>query len=469
MRGAKIIVHLTASLTVVCLLLVTICPSQTRVSDKGVGGKVEELVNTLNKLGPFSGAILIAKDGKVLVSRGYGMANLEHGVANTPQTKFRIASVTKPFTATAAMLLQERGKLNVQDPVCKYLSPCPEAWKKITIHHLLTHTSGIPNYSNFPDYDKTKTLSSTAVSLIDRFKEKALEFQPGERFEYGNSGYVLLGFIIEKVSGKSYEDFLRENIFEPLKMMNTGYDDPRLVLKHRAEGYIWDGNHFTHAAYIDMSNSYASGGLYSTAEDLYLFDQALYTEKLLTKKSLDTLFTPFQDGYGYGWKLVPQFNHRVISHDGGLDGFRVNIERFPDDRTCVIFLSNVENTRLSEITQYLAAIALGEKYNLSKLASPIEQIQIETTVKVDPNIYDAYVGQYDLPMGLLTITREGDKLMGHAAGEPSKAELVPQSATQFFIRGPGEVQITFVKNSNEQVTHISVQVRGREFQGKKVK
>lgn len=469
MRSAKIIVHLTASLTAVCLLLVTICPSQTRVSDKGVGGKVEEFVNTLKKLGPFSGAILIAKEGKVLVSRGYGMANLEHGVANAPQTKFRIASVTKPFTATATILLQERGKLNVQDPVCKYLSPCPEAWQKITIHHLLTHTSGIPKDPNFPDYDKTRALPSTAASLIERFKGQPLEFQPGDRYEYSNSGYVLLGYIIEKVSGKSYEDFLRENIFEPLKMMNTGYDHHRLVLKHRAQGYIWEFNQFINAAYIDMSNLYATGGLYSTVEDLFLFDQALYTEKLLTKKSLDTMLTPFKDGYGYGWQLGPQFNHSVISHSGKLDGFTANVARFPDDRTCVIFLSNIENTRLSEITQYLAAIALGEKYDLLELTSPIQQIQIETTVKVDPKIYDAYVGQYDLPMGVFTITREGDKLMGHAAGEPSKAELLPQSATQFFIRGPGEVQVTFVKNNNGQVTYIKVLFRGREFQGKKIK
>lgn len=468
MSSIELTVRPILSVVLVCLVLAPSSSSQIKSSNE-VAHRVDEFVSALGKLGPFSGSILIAKDGRVLLSKGYGMANLEHDVPNTPLTKFPIASVTKPFTATAIMLLQERGKLNVQDTVCKYLSPCPETWQKVTIHHLLTHTSGIPNNTAFDGDDETKSSPSTAASPIERFKVKTLEFQSGERYEYSNSGYVLLGYIIERASGKSYEDFLRENIFEPLKMMNTGYDHPRLVLKHRAQGYIWEFNKFINAASIDMGNHYASGGLYSTVEDLFLFDQALYTDKLLTKKSLDTMFTPFKDRYGYGWQLDHQFNHSAISHSGKVDGFTGNIARFPDGRTSVIFLSNIENARMSEITQYLAAIALGEKYNLLELASPIQQIQIETTVRIDPNIYDAYVGQYDLPMGVFTITRDGDKLMGQAAGEPSKAELLPQSATQFFIRGPGEVQVTFIKNSDGQVTYIKLMFRGREFQGKKIK
>ncbi len=181
MKSTRII-YLTANVPLICLLLAATCMSQAKIPNEEVAHKVEDFITTLNKLGPFSGAILIAKDGKVLVSRGYGMANLELDVANTPQIKFRIASVTKPFTATAIMLLQERGKLNVQDSVCKYLRPCPEGFQKITIHHLLTHTSGIPNESNFPD-DRPEISSSIAANLVGRLKERPLEFPPGERYE----------------------------------------------------------------------------------------------------------------------------------------------------------------------------------------------------------------------------------------------------------------------------------------------
>jgi hypothetical protein len=203
-------------------------------------------------------------------------------------------------------------------------------------------------------------------------------------------------------------------------------------------------------------------------EDLYRFEQALHTEKLLKKTTLDSMFTPFQGDYGYGWKVGRQFNRRVISHDGIFDGFRTSIVRFPDDRACVIVLSNIENARLNEITRFLAAIVLGEPYDLEDLPSPVTRPKVGNTVQVDPNLYDAYAGRYDLPMGVFTVTREGDKLMGHAAGEPSKAELVPLSPTRFAIPGPGEVEVTFVSGEGGRVTHMNLSFQGRQFQGRKI-
>src|SRR5262247_2180124 len=186
-----------------------------------IASKLDEYLSAAAKK-DFTGSALVARDGKVIFSKGYGMANAEWDIPNTTQTKFRLGSITKQFTAASLLLLQERGKLSVQDPICKFFDNCPEAWKEITIHHLLTHTSGIPNFTSFPDYQKTMMIPVTMESLVARFKDKPLDFKPGEKMSYSNSGYVALGHIVEKVAGETYESFLQKNIFEPLKMSNSG-------------------------------------------------------------------------------------------------------------------------------------------------------------------------------------------------------------------------------------------------------
>jgi CubicO group peptidase (beta-lactamase class C family) len=215
----------------------------------------------------FSGAVLMARRGEILVSQGYGMANLEHDAPNTPQTRFRIASLSKPLTATAILLLHERGLLHVQDRIAAYLADCPAAWQAMTIEQLLTHSSGIPDYTLFPAFHQQHMLMRrwSPDGLVGLFRDTPLDFQPGERYRYSNSGYVVLGMIIERVSEMSYGSFLEQAIFEPLYMTGTGYDDSRSVLKHRASGYV---NTTLKAEYVDTSVSYAAGGLYSTIEDL---------------------------------------------------------------------------------------------------------------------------------------------------------------------------------------------------------
>jgi len=237
MRGAAI---LAGSLLLLFVLTATTCVAQD------IEAKVDGYISPYLKIGNFSGSILIAKEGRILLSKGYGMANLEHDVPNTPQTIFRLGSVTKQFTSMAIMQLQEKQLLNVDDPIAKYLPTYPNG-EEITIHHLLTHTSGVPDFTSFPDYEKTMMLPSPVEKTIERFKDKPLEFTPGEKFKYSNSGYILLGYIIEKVSGKSYEEFLKENIFQPLNMMNTGYDHHHTLLKHRASGYSIGGGGLTNA------------------------------------------------------------------------------------------------------------------------------------------------------------------------------------------------------------------------------
>lgn len=421
--------------------------------------KFEEYAQAAAKAERFSGAILVARDGKVLVSRGYGMADFENDVPNTPETKFRLGSITKQFTAAAVLLLQERGKLSVQDSVCKYVAPCPDAWQPVTIHHLLSHTAGVPDFTGFPDYARTMREPATVEGLVARFRDTPLDFKPGEDWKYSNSGYVLLGHVVEKVSGKSYESFLRENIFGPLGMTNTGYDHAAEVVKRRARGYAAGPDGPVNANYLDMSIPFAAGGLYSTVGDLYLWDQALYGEKLLKKSSLEAMFTAVRHGYGYGYGVAKLFNRRVLSHGGGIEGFRTSIQRFPDDRVTVIVLSNYEGANSGRIARDLAAIALGEKYEV-----PVER----AVVKVDPKIYDAYAGEYELEPGFVfTITREGDRLMMQATGQ-GKAEAFPASETNFFFKVV-RADITFVKDAAGRVTHLVLNQGGRQMNAKKIK
>jgi CubicO group peptidase (beta-lactamase class C family) len=422
--------------------------------------KFDEYMNTLAKQNRFTGAALVARDGKVIFSKGYGMANHEFDIPNTPQTKFRLGSITKQFTGASALLLQERGKLNPQDSVCKYVEHCPAAWNEVTIHHLVTHTGGVPSFTGFADYQKTMMIPTTMDGLLARFKDKPLEFKPGEKWNYSNSGYVLLGHIIEKVAGESYESFLRKNIFEPLQMNDTGYDTQDKILKNRATGYSLRNGKLANSLPIDMTIPHAAGALYSTVEDLFKWNEALFSDKLLTAKSRAVMMTPVLQNYGYGLAIETRFNRKMVSHGGGINGFNTQLARFPEEKVTVVVLRNADFgvPGPGRIAQDLAAITLGEKYEI-----PRERV----VAKVDPKIYDAYVGQYELaPNFIFTITREGDSLMSQPTNQ-GKLELFPESETKFFLKAV-DAQITFVKDEQGQVTHLILH-QGGDRQAKKIK
>ena len=351
----SVIKHSVLALALI-ILLVFNCPAQS------VRQKIDTYLSEAVQAGSFSGAVLVAQNGKNLLSKGYGWASLELRAPNTPQTKFRIGSLTKQFTAMAVMILQERGKLQVNDAICKYMPECPQAWSEITIHHLLTHTSGIPDLLSFADFQKTMRLPSSVAQTVERFRNKSLDFKPGEKFNYSNSGFVLLGYIIERVSGESYESFLSENIFTPLGMGNSGSDHSEVILPNRAAGYTRREGEVINAAYIDMSIPTGGGSLYSTVEDLYLWEQSLYTEKLVKKRTLDAIFTAYTtadwgDGTGYGWFIGrDKSNRKVIAHTGGINGFAAHIARFPDEKMVVIVLSNFSFAPVSKIADDLAGL-----------------------------------------------------------------------------------------------------------------
>ena len=414
-------------------------------SDTQIRARVNEYMNALAELNRFRGTILVAREGRVLMSASYGLANLEDEVPNTRQTKFQLASVTKTFTATAIMILQERGKLSVTDSVCRHLKDCPAAWQPVTLHHLLSMSSGIPNFTDFPDWLNTRAQSADYTSTIARFKNKPLDFAPGEKYAYSNSGYVLLGQIIEFVSGQTYEGFLRQNIFEPLGMHSTGFDDSKVVLKRRALGYMRDGIRLVRAPYLNMAIVKGAGGLYSTVDDLFLWAQALNTDRVISKKSRDAIFTIHKGDFGYGWHIDEQFKRRRIFYDGVIIGFKASISRYPDDKVLVILLTNSDDVFINSANRDLAAIVFGESYNLPKPRATVPQ---------DPKVYEGYVGRYQLEADVvMEVTRDGNRLW--AAADGRKFELLPETETKFFVRDyDAQIMFTFVKDEKGEVTHL---------------
>jgi CubicO group peptidase (beta-lactamase class C family) len=398
----------------------------------------------------FTGTVLVAQKGEIILKKGYALADIELDVPNSPQTKFRLGSITKQFTSASILLLQEQGKLSVTDSICKYVTDCPAAWQTVTLHHLLSHTGGVPNFTSFPDYLKTMTQPATVLSLVMRFKDMPLAFNPGEKFSYSNSGYILLGLVIEKVAGKSYADFVNEKIFTPLKMKNSGYDRADVILKDRASGYSMQKGDFANAAYLDMTIPHAAGALYSTVDDLYIWDQALYGDGLLSAKSREAMHTAVLNGYAYGWGVSTQFNRRNIAHGGGINGFATYISRYPDEKVTIIVLSNLEQANASRIARDLGAVVFGEPYEI-----PRQRV----AVKIDPRIYDAYIGRYQLaPNVTITISRDGERLMTQLTGQ-QPIEIFPESETKFFLKVV-DAQITFVKDATGKVIELTLHQNG---------
>ena len=390
------------SLVVLSLMLtncagqsVAITPSITEspllsptLESESLSSKIDKTLNLLTKRDAFTGAVLVARNGEVLFSQGYGLADRDQDLPNTPQTKYRLGSITKQFTAMAILMLQAQGKLTVQDPVCRYISECPEMWQGITIHQLLTHTSGIPDFTGLPDYEITRSMPSSPLQTMARFKDRPMDFKPGEKWSYSNSNYIVLGYIIETASGRSYETFLQKNIFESVQMKNTGYDHNDGSL---ARGYTGFYDHWDNADYVDMTIPYAAGGLYSTIEDLYRWDQVLYTEQLVSRDLLQLMFTPQANipttglSYGYGWVIGEMNNHQAVSHGGGLEGFATairgytsnsgngfkdnrdlvgfaaEITRYIDDKVTIIILSNRDTTNVETLNDLIAQIIFGEQ------------------------------------------------------------------------------------------------------------
>ena len=363
--------------------------------------QIESLLKKYHEYEQFNGSVLVAHEGEVIFADGFGMANMEYDIPNEPDTKHRLGSITKQFTAALILQLVEQGKLELDKTISNYLPDYEgPAAKTVTIHHLLTHSSGIPSYTSFPGFfEKYGRDPYSPKDFVKTFADSTLQFTPGEKFLYNNSGYFLLGHIIEEVTGKAYEQALQDNILDPLNMKNTGYDHHATILKNRASGYEKRGEGYINAPYLDMSLPYAAGSLYSTAEDLYKWDRALNTNKILSESSKELMFSPqITQGntqYGYGWMIskLPVGNTKdsvdLIAHGGGINGFNTLIARFPEEDDLVVLLNNTGGTKLQEMTLSINNILHGEDYEMPKrsLAMTLLPVFMEQGVDAGLNKY----------------------------------------------------------------------------------
>ena len=366
-----------------------------------INNKINEYMEEYTKLWPFSGTVAVVSDGEVIFNESYGMASIEHGVPNTSKTTYKIASLTKQITCMGIMILKERGILNTTDSIRKFFPDYPELDERITIHHLMTHTSGL--FNDFSVVDPYLLLGKclfTHKEVFNLFKDMPLEFEPGEEWSYCYFGYYMLGVIIERVSGKSYIEFIKENIFTPLGMMSSGLDDYIEILPNRANGYYVSGEKIV-SCEIDTMSAFSAGAIYSTVEDMLLWDEALYSEKLVSKDTMNEIFTPYKEDYGYGWIVDSYLNRRRVRHSGGGSGFNHQFHRYIDDKITILILSNYGFSNSININESIGKIVFEEAYTMPSKPEPFN---------LDLELYDSYAGVYEEQYLKYEFKRNEDKL-----------------------------------------------------------
>ncbi len=431
---------------------------------------IEEFDTFLSAIFPLDGpgaAVIAVKDGRTLLRKGYGLANLEWNLPVTPETVFRIGSVTKQFTAVLILMLAEQGKLSIQDPIEKFLPGYPTHGHTITIEHLLTHTSGIKSYTNLQDWPKDWGKSFTLDELIDYFKYQPMDFAPGQKWSYSNSGYILLGAIVEKASGVPFDRFLQTAICEPLGMTSTRLELPQLLIPRRASGYIKNEQGYLNAPYINMTQPLAAGGMVSTVDDLARWDASLYREELLSAESLQRAHTSYRllDGspshYGYGWGIHTYQGIEFIEHSGGIHGFGCDCIRIPSRHVFVAALLNggAPQKNPGWIASRLALLAAGLPY--------IEPSPIELSARE----LAQFVGKYEMELGRqITITYQDGSLWFTWPGAGESIRLLPSSKAEFFDADSplGRFQFTMTDEGEVKELEGYNQYQEKQFTARKV-
>jgi CubicO group peptidase (beta-lactamase class C family) len=410
-------------------------------------------------------AVLVARDGEILYKKGFGFADIKNKIPATPDTKFRIGSVTKQFTAAAILKLQENNLISVNDKLSKFIPDFPRG-DEVTIHHLLTHISGIHSYTNKHDFTETVLNTITPDSLVNLIKKDPYDFNPGEQFSYNNSGYFLLGYIISKVSGKTYDEYLKATFFDPLGMNNTGIHYAGIKLSNEAKGYNNSGSKYNETLNWNMSWAGAAGAMYSTVDDLLKWNQALYGGKVLNEKSMKAALTivtlttnnPLPMQYAYGLVHSNYRGQPSISHGGGLHGFITQLAYFPKEKLTVVMFSNADNPEVNFDPNRIAEAFLWEQMDkqasYAEISLPAEKLKL-------------FEGRYAIAnMGVLTITTNANKIFSQMSGQPN-LEIVPYSENEFFWKTVN-AQIRFTKDSTGAYTRATVYQGGQEMHATKL-
>lgn len=436
--------------------------ARTQAPDEAArNARLDQIASSYTKDNAFMGTVLVAEGDKIVLDKGYGMASLEWNIPNAPDAKFRLGSLTKQFTATLILLLQQDGKLHIQDPISQYLTDTPKAWSKITIAELLGHTSGIPNFTSLKEFGKWRMPPHTPDEILDFFRDKPLDFEPGSQFSYSNSGYEVLGAVIQKVSGKRYGDLLRERIFDPLGMKDTGLDNDELVLPKRAEGYLPSEHGLEVARSESMTVPWAAGSIYSTTHDLLTWEHALFSGKILSADSLKLMTTPGKGDYGMGLGIQTKDGVRIISHNGGIEGFNTSLTWVPDHNITVVVLSNVNGGAPDQMSSQLIDVMLGKTVTLAdeRKAVPIAKSELSK-----------FTGVYDLaPTFALTVVVSGEGLTVQGTNQgalPMMYQGVKDGHARFFI-AQVNAEIEFVPGASGSIDSLILHQNGHDIPGKR--
>ena len=441
-------------LAILSLLLLGALPACTQ----NIPAKLDSLLTANATENGFSGTVLVATKNAVVFEKGYGYKNKSKNALNDTNTIFQIGSITKQFTSAIILQLLEQNKLSLQDNLTKYIPGYPGG-DKITIEQLLTHTSGVYNYTNDAAFMQTRsTVPIVRDSLIALFRNKPPDFQPGEKFNYSNSNYILLGYIIEKITHKPYFLVVRENIFQPLHMDHSGFDFTHLQSPDKAVGYD-PSKTDTSAIIVDSSVSFAAGAIYTTVGDLYKWDRALLAGRIITPASQEKAFTPHLSKYGFGWGIDSVYGKKIVEHGGGIPGFVSFILRVPEEQTCIIVLDN----RPGKLNPGGIANDVNAVLNGQAVRLPVAK----HAITLDSAILKQYVGQYQLaPAFILTITWENGHLISQATGQ-GKIELFAEKKDWLFPTVV-DAEIEFVRKGDDTIEKLILHQNGQNVPGKRL-
>ncbi len=440
-----------------------------------IKSKIDDLLNKYNEYGLFNGTALAAKDNQIVFEKGYGFANYEFDVPNKPDTKFRIGSISKQFTATIIMMLVDKGKLSLDGKITDYLKYYrKDTGDKVTIKHLLTHTSGIKSYTDIPNVwiDSLRNHYEKKY-MIEHLHSGDLEFEPGSKFKYNNTGYYLLAAIAEEVTGKKFEDLINEWIIKPAKLQNTGIEtSTEYAIKKMAQGYLKFGKEYLRDRYIYMPNAMGAGSMYSTVEDMFKWDQALRNNSVLKKELKEQMFTPFLANYGYGWGIYKQMNSvtgdsiTIVAHSGGINGFNTIVMSDLEDNYFAAVFNNTGGAPVGEIAGKIIKILNGEEVEFPKrpigdyLFEIIEDEGIETAVenykelkKESPDLFDFSESQLNtLGYNLLRNNRIDEAIeifKLNIEAYPQSANVYDSMGEAYMEKGMNDKAIEFYKKSLE--------------------
>lgn len=438
-------------------LFVTLWAGSLGISAQSLEQQFDELLQKNYKADTPGATALVYKDGEILYRKAFGMANMELEVPMKPENVFELGSITKQFTSVSILMLMEQGKLSLEDEITKYLPDYPTKGKKITIHHLLNHTSGIKSYTDMENFMSITRMDKSPKEIIDVFKDQPMDFDPGEQWHYNNSGYIVLGYIIEEVSGKTYADFISENIYVPLKMNNSYYGSKSTLIMNRASGYMPIKEGYKNADYLSMSLPYAAGSLMSCVDDMLLWHKAVHNNTLISAESKAKAFTntSLNNGksahYGYGWQ-VNEINGAVsIEHGGGIFGYITQGVYVPSENVYVIILTNTNGASPQDSAIKMAALAIGKPYPTKDEDVALTKAQLKK-----------WVGNYEFDGGVLrSITQEDGILYSQREGS-DKLRLYADSASKFHFEG-GLTTLEFTIEKRNKITHFAA--RGNKSKG----